>query len=337
MPIRNEAVHIQSSLDALLSQDYPNQRIEVLIVDGMSDDETPEIVKEIIHNNPNFNIRCLINPERIFSTGFNKGLENSHGEIIIMLGGHTEICSNYIHQCIIFLEETGGDCVGGYINTIAETKTSQSIALAMSSTFGVGGVAFRTRNNETKEVDTVAFGAYPRSVFQHCGMLDEEMIRNQDDEFNYRLRSMGGKIHLNPAISSNYYSRSTLFTLWKQYYQYGFWKVRVLQKHPRQIRPRQLIPPIFVTTFIGLVLLSMFSSIGLIMLITLLGIYLLATIIASIWVAKQNGIRHILKLPVIYAILHTSYGLGFLVGFVRFFNRWGDKTGRVPKFQGADV
>lgn len=179
-PIRNEAAFIERSLGAVLTQDYPADRIEILVADGMSTDDTREIVQSLQAKHPNLHL--IDNPGRIVPTGLNAAIEHVKGEIIIRVDGHTEIAPDYISRCVAYLADQRIDCVGGFIDTVASTLSSQTIALAMSSSFGVGGVAFRTRPGRMMEVDTAAFGAYRRSVFERCGLLDEEMISNQDGD-----------------------------------------------------------------------------------------------------------------------------------------------------------
>lgn len=320
MPIRNEEQYIKRSLSAVLGQDYPADSIEVLVVDGMSTDGTRKIVesakKQFLH------LRMIDNPGKIVPTGLNTAIQQARGEIIVRVDGHCEIAPDYIRCCVSHLQHDQVDCVGGPIETIGETPTAKTIALAMSSVFGVGGSAFRTVKHRTMNVDTVAFPAYTKQIIHKIGLYDEELVRNQDDEYNYRLRKQGGKILFSPKVRSQYYSRSSLTALWRQYYQYGYWKVRVLQKHPRQMRPRQFVPPIFVATLIISALLTLFLSQSRAFLEAIVGFYVLTNLVASIREGQREGWQHILLLPLVYTILHVSYGLGFLVGLVKFINRW---------------
>ena len=171
-------------------------------------------------------------------------------------------------------------------------------------------------------VDTVAFPAYTREVLAAAGPFDEELVRNQDDEYNYRLRKMGRRILLAADVQARYYSRSSPGKLWRQYFQYGFWKVRVLQKHPAQMQPRQFVPPLFVAALLGSGLLGLFKPVGRILCGLAAGSYLVVNLLASLITARQAGREHAKRLPLIFVILHVSYGLGFLVGLVRFVNRW---------------
>ena len=318
MPIRNEEGFIARSLGAVLDQDYPAEKIEILIVDGLSSDRTRDIVREMSDSR----VRLLDNPQQIVPYALNQGIAAASGEIIVRVDGHCEIAPDYIRRCVAHLQEDGVDGVGGPLETIGETPIAGSIAVAMSSGFGVGGSAFRTTQDKTMLVDTVAFPAYTRQALAAAGPFDEEFVRNQDDEYNYRLRKMGRRILLAADVKARYYSRSSLRKLGRQYYQYGFWKVRVLQKHPGQMQPRQFVPPLFVAALLGSGLLALFKPLGRIFFAAAAGSYLLANLLASLLTARQAGREHLPRLPFIFAILHLSYGWGFLVGLVRFFNRW---------------
>ncbi len=327
LPIRNEASFIASSLNSVLAQDYPSNRLEIIVADGMSNDGTREIVESFQTQYPN--VRLIDNTGKIVPTGYNAAIAKAHGEIVIRVDGHCEIAEDYVRNCVGHLLNDGVDGVGGPLETVGETLMARVIATAMSSPFGVGNSAFRTVANKTMLTDTVAFPAYTRDIIEKAGLFDEELVRNQDDEYNYRLRKIGARILLATDVRSRYYSRSSLRSLWRQYSQYGYWKVRVMQKHPRQMRLRQFIPFVFVISLLALLLLASFSSIGQWGLRLAVGSYLFANIGASILVARRKGWRLLPLLPLTFTILHLAYGLGFLVGLVRFWNRWRDKQSRV--------
>jgi GT2 family glycosyltransferase len=179
-------------------------------------------------------------------------------------------------------------------------------------------------------------GAWPRRVFEEIGLFDEELVRDQDDEFNYRLRAAGGKILLSPAIKSDYTVRSSPSDLWRQYYQYGFWKVRVLQKHRRQMSPRQFVPPVLVLSLIASAILALHPAFRILSVLMPL-CYLSANLLASFYTASKHGWRSLTRLPLVFAILHLSYGLGFLAGLVKFWGRWGDKTGKAPAWSSEAI
>lgn len=328
LPIRNEENFISRNIDSILAQDYPQDQIEILIVDGMSTDKTREIVRT--YQQTHTNIYLIDNPGKIVPIGMNLALRRVKGDIVIRIDGHCVIASDYVYNCVHHLQQDGVDGVGGPMRSIGEDLVSEVTALAMSSKFGVGNSSFRTEAGVTKLADTVPFPAYTRAIIEKVGLYDEELVRNQDDEYNYRIREAGGKILLADDVKSEYYSRGSLRKLWKQYFQYGFWKVRVLQKHPRQMSLRQFVPLAFVIALTLTFVLCVVVSWGWLTLSILLAVYLLANLAASIITASGQGFTKVLLLPLAFAIIHLSYGLGFLVGLFSFWNRWGDKHGCVP-------
>ncbi|MCM3874267.1 MAG: methyltransferase domain-containing protein [Pyrinomonadaceae bacterium] len=304
----------------MLSQDYRPDCLEVLIADGLSDDSTRKIVAEISQSDPR--VRLIDNPARLMATGFNTAFSQARGDVILMLGGHAEMSKSYVSRCVGILEEKRAECVGGVVETVGETKVGKAIALAMSSSFGVGGVDFRVGTAKEKYVDTVAFGAYSREIIDRAGLLDERFVRNQDDEYNYRIRKLGARILLAPDINCRYQSRASLKALWRQYLAYGCWKVRVMQRHPQQMRPRHFIPMMFVSAMLLSLGIALFSAVGLWLFCLIAGSYLLANLAASVSSARSHN-RHLMPLlPVAFAVLHFSYGFGFLMGAIRFWPYW---------------
>lgn len=323
MPVRNEERYIERSLGSVLAQTYPRDRLEVWVADGRSTDGTRDLVAAIGKGAPVF---LVDNPGGIVSTGLNECLRKVRGEVLVRVDGHCEIAPDYVERCVHYLstEEVAG--VGGPIETVGEDFLSRAIAVAMSSHFGVGGSAFRTGRPTAMLADTVAFPAYHRHVVDQAGPFDEELVRNQDDEYNYRLRKAGHRLLLAPDVRSRYYSRANLRSLWRQYRQYGFWKVRVLQKHPRQMSLRQFVPPAFVAALLlslSAALLPMPGrAMGGWLLAAVGGSYGLANLAAALWTARSTGWRYLPVLPAAFALLHLGYGAGFLQGLVRFAGRW---------------
>jgi hypothetical protein len=205
--------------------------------------------------------------------------------------------------------------VGGLMRAVGEPGVGEAIALATSTPFGVGGARFHYAAVE-EEVDTVYMGLCRSETYRRL-RFDEEMVRDQDDELSYRLLDGGGRIVCNPAIRSSYTNRSSLRSLWKQYFEYGYWKVRVMQKHPGQIRTRQLVPPTFVAIVIGAAVLSPFTSIGRIALAGSLGSYAVANVAASVQTARPEP-SLLPFMPIVFGTIHVAYGLGYLAGLVRF-------------------
>jgi glycosyltransferase involved in cell wall biosynthesis len=323
MPIRNEADFIESSMAAILAQDYPPDRMEILIIDGMSDDTTRALCARIIDDNPHRSIRLLDNPGRIVPKAMNIAFPQTTGDIIVRIDGHCEIAPDYVSRCVEHLGKGDVVGVGGPIETISTSEAGEAIAVAMSSKFGVGGSAFRTVKDRSILADTIPFPAYTRQAMEYAGPYDEEMLRNQDDEYNYRLRSLGYKIRLTPDVRSVYYSRASIRKLWWQYCQYGMYKVRVMQKHPQQMRPRHFVPPLLVTILIGgLVLAPLHTALMLLWLLAI-ALYAGANLLASFLTARRSKLKQPQWLPVAFATLHFGYGLGFLAGLLKFRRYWG--------------
>jgi len=314
IPCRNEEKHISDCLDSIIANDYPKDKFEVLVVDGMSEDGTREIIEKYAQQSPN--IKLLDNPKKIVPIAMNLGIENAKGNIIIRIDVHAEYPKDYISKVVHWLEKSGADNVGGILITLpgADTLKANAIASALSSPFGVGNAMFRTGVKEPTYVDTVPFGAYRKEVFSKIGLFDEELVRNQDDEFNLRLIKNGGKILLVPEIVSYYYARDSLSKLWRMYCQYGYFKIRVIQKIGAVLTVRQVIPSLFVGSLMLTGILSFLTKYFLGMFFVIFGLYLVANIAFSFHIALKNGLKLFLVLPLAYATLHFGYGLGFLKG-----------------------
>jgi succinoglycan biosynthesis protein ExoA len=324
MPIRNEADFIERSLGAVLDQDYPRGFMEVLVADGMSTDGTQKAIDRLADGHPDITVVLIQNPGQIVSTGLNLALARARGDVIVRVDGHTIVAPDYVRQCVAALQRSGADNVGGRMRAVSQNKFGEAVSLATSTRFGVGGARFHWSDRE-EWVDTVYMGAWPREVFQHIGMFDEEQVRNQDDELNYRLLEHGGRTLLSPSIRSHYYTRSTLRSLWTQYFQYGLWKVRVMQKHPRQMRPRQFVPPIFVGVLAISLGLAPFNATARWGLALTVFCYVAANATASALSVRRVERSSLPLLMLVYAVLHMSYGLGFAMGLAKFWNRWADR------------
>ncbi len=328
MPVRNEAKSIRLSLGAVLAQDYPWDRYEVVLADGMSEDNTRELIQQIAADR---NVRVVDNPGRIAPTGMNVAINAARGEYIIRVDGHCEIAPDYVRTCVELLRTRDCQGVGGPWEIVGQTWVAHAIASAVSSPFGVGGNSYRTVKDREMWAGTIPFPAYRRDLFEQVGLFDEDMIRSQDAEFNARVREAGGRLLLSPAVKSVYYCRSSMRLLAKQYYQYGYWKVRVLQKHPRQMAFRQLIAAGFVAWLAVLAVASPFSSVARWGLLGTISVYATASIAASVTTASRNRWVDLPLLPLIFAILHFTWGAGFLHGLWSFRRRWSDRTGSTPE------
>ena len=314
IPCKNEENYIEKCIQSILNANYPKELVTIYVCDGLSTDRTAEIVQQLAVNNPQ--VHLLINEAQTTPQGLNLGLKAAQSDVKIILGAHAEIDVNFIEENVAVLRqfpEVG--CAGGVLTNVFENKTSEIIGAAMSSPFGVGNAHFRTGAKDGI-VDTVAFGAYRAEVFDKIGYFDEELVRNQDDEFNFRLIKNGYKIYLSQKISSLYYVRASYKKLFKQYYQYGYWKVFVNKKHQTVTSVRQLIPLFFVLFLVQ----SLGSSflhpyLFLLNLATLSMYFILAISFAN---KVSNSIKNIPAIVVTFLILHLSYGSGYLKGIIDF-------------------
>ncbi|MEM1248396.1 MAG: glycosyltransferase family 2 protein [Acidobacteriota bacterium] len=328
MPVRNEGTYIERSLGSVLHQSY--RPLEVLLVDGSSTDDTRGRARALAARHPDVAFEIVDNPERTAPFALNRGIRAARGEFLVRVDGHCEIGPEYVTNGVAHLERGTGDGVGGVLDTVGETVVARAIAGAMSSRFGVGGSGFRTARGdfEPRLVDTVAFPAYRRETVLSVGGFDEELKRNQDDEFNFRLRRAGLRIALVGDMPSRYYSRATLRRLLKQYLQYGFYKVRVLQKHPRQMSARQFAPALLVLALFATTAWAIASPIlALIPLLTLAGLYAFLLLVGTALNAPRLGAGATPIFPLACALLHFGYGVGSIAGLVRFAGRWGDREG----------
>ena len=317
--MRNEAAHIVACLESLAAQDVAAERFEVIVVDGESTDGSAEAISAWALRHPN--VRLLHNPHRTTPFGLNDGIRHSRGEFIVILGAHATVAPDFIRENLRALDASGADAVGGAMDAVGQDAFAQAVAAAIASRFGVGSIAFRQAKNDGF-VDTAAFAAYRRDVFEKIGLFDEELVRDQDDEFNYRLRARGGRIFLTPRIRSRYVARSSARRLWRQYFDYGFWKVRVLQKHPRTMQPRHFVPASSIGAGGALIVAGLFDRRLLWAAATLAAIYVGCVIAASVRIASSGDCRQAARLLVIFPILHFGYGLGSLLGLIRFLPRW---------------
>jgi len=313
IPCKNEEQYIEKCIESVLKNNYKD--IKVIVCDGKSTDNTQDIVRRLEAIHPQ--VKLLINERETTPFALNLGIKSINSDVYLILGAHAELALDHIENAVQLLNkkyEVG--CVGGILENVYSDDTSEAIGMAMSSRFGVGDAKFRTGAKDGY-VDTVAFGAYRKEVFEKIGYFDDELTRNQDDEFNYRLTQSGFKIYFSNSIRSKYYVRGSFEKLFKQYYQYGYWKVLVNKKHNTITTIRQLIPLFFVLFLIfggGLAFLSKFVMSTFV--IVLLLYFLLGGFSA---VNQAKGILKTGKVLLAFFILHISYGIGYLIGLFDFF------------------
>jgi hypothetical protein len=276
----------------------------------MSDDGTRALLEKW---SPEGKLRIVDNTQRTAAAGLNAAIRVARGAVIIRMDAHTEYAPDYICQCLSVLEETGADNVGGAARTKCSAYVQAAIATAYHSIFAVGKARFHNPEYEG-HVDTVTYGCWRREAFDRYGFFDEELARNQDDEHNFRIILGGGKIWQSRKIRSWYKPRGSLADLFMQYAQYGYWKVRVMQKHGKPAAVRHTVPGMFVLFAILLPLISMIWSNALVLWALMFAIYVLCTLTVSCVLAARQHWTLLPLLPVVFACYHFSYGWGFLHG-----------------------
>ena len=321
---RNEIQHLAPFLESVLAQDL-DKVWEAIVADGLSDDGTWEALREYAAENSR--LRVIRNPGRIVSTGLNAAIRAASGAIIIRMDAHTIYDPSYCSQCLVELERTGADNVGGPIRTHAVGSRARAIEAAYQSRFSTGNGISRDVNYEGW-VDVVVYGCWRKVTLEQVGLFDETLVRNQDDELSFRLVRAGGKLWQSPSIVSFYSTRSSFSQLMRQYFQYGFWKVAVIRKHRLPASWRHVVPILFIALNILLIAsLSICALLGAMQLARILAVasmiqlagYISLNLLASLSAAHRHGWATFLWLPVAFATMHWGWGLGFLAGTFRLF------------------
>ena len=313
VPCRDEERYIARCLDSIAATDYPRERLEVLAVDGVSEDRTRAIVADYGARYPF--IRLLDNPGRIPPTAVNTGIRAARGEILVRVDAHGVYPPNYIPALVAALQQSGADSVGGVLVTLPanDTAIAQGIAIAMSHPFGVGNSYFRVGVREPRWVDTIAFFCCRRETFDRVGLFDETLARDEDSEFNGRLIQAGGRILLVPHVTAQYYARDSLWQLARMYHQYGYSKPLVARKLGRVTTVRQLVPAGFVTALAAATLALPWVPGAAALLVAAVVPYLVAVAACAIGAGlRRGGLRTVAALGLAFPIVHFSYGLGFL-------------------------
>ena len=325
MPIYNEEKYIVNCIESLLTQDYPKDKMEWIFVDGKSSDNTLVLIEEYMKKYPEL-IAVCINEKRITPISMNIGIRNSKGEYIIRLDAHADYARDYISKCVEYLRLTKADNVGGLAETKSVGFVGNVIAKLLSNRFGVGNSQFRIKG-KSGYVDTVPFGAFRREVFKKYGGFDERLVRNQDNEMNYRIRKNGGKIYLSENIHFSYYCRDTISGLISYGMNNGKWNIITSKLCPGTMGLRHFVPLIFVLSLIGSLLFGSLFPI----LINVLSIELLLYFSLSLYFAVKNvsSFDEIPLLVCLFPVFHVSYGIGSLGGLLNLIMgkyRLGDYT-----------
>lgn len=314
IPCYNEQSTIRKLLDALRSQTYPLAEMEVVISDGMSTDGTREEVESFQREHTDLSIRVVENRARTIPSGVNQAVRESRGAIIVRLDAHSMPIPEYVERCVRAHQSGKGDNVGGVweIRPGADTWVADSISLAAAHPLGVGDAMYRL-NAKPGAVDTVPFGSFRREFFYQVGGFDETLLANEDYEFNARMRESGGVVWLDPSIRSVYFSRDTLARLAVQYWRYGFWKFKMLQRYPHTLRWRQALPPLFVLSLLTLIVLSLWWVFARILLFAELFFYFFILTLAGSRLALTKRKGYLAwGVPMAISTMHIAWGSGFL-------------------------
>ncbi len=319
IPCRNEEKFIGRCLDSIVEQDYPKENLEVLVVDGMSEDRTRRVITQYSQKYPF--IKLIINERKITPSALNIGIRSAKGEIIVRMDAHAVYENRYISKCVKYLSEYNVDNVGGMMITLPQQDTfvGKVIVSVLTSRLGVGNSDFRIGVKQPKETDTVFCGCYKKEIFERIGYFDENLLSSQDIEFNIRLKRSGGKIMLFPDIISYYYTRSDLLSFFRNNFRNGFWAIYPMKfvKHI-PVRTRHFIPLIFVSGLFGNLILSFFSPIFIYIFLIIVAPYLLINFYFSSKIAIQKkDFRYFFVMPLVFVTLHISYGLGSVWGVIK--------------------
>ncbi len=318
VPCYNEQETICLLLDAIYAQTFPRSQIEVILSDGMSTDQTRARVHSFQQQHPDLAIHIVDNPRRVIPSALNRAIENSQGDVIVRLDGHSVPTPDYVARCHALLQAGRGDNVGGVwqIHPGGSTWIASAIAAAASHPLGVGDALYRLGGN-ARPVDTVPFGAFHRALFDRIGLYDETLFTNEDYELNVRIRQAGGVIWFDPAIRSVYFARPNLSALARQYWRYGYWKAQMLHRYPKTLRWRQFLPPLFVAALLTLLILAPWWAIAGWLLLLQLGLYTLALLTAGAHsaISNQDPLR-VIGLPLAIATMHLTWGAALLWGLI---------------------
>jgi GT2 family glycosyltransferase len=316
LPIYNEAGFIEPCVQSLLDNTYPRDRMEVLIIDGGSTDGTRDIASRLAERDSR--VRLLDNPHKFLAPGINIGIQAARGELLTRMDGHAKVTPDFLQRSV----ETAGAhpeawVVGGPVQTIGENFMGNVIGAAMSVPVGVGDAAYRLGNVEGY-VEAVLFGTYRRQAFAQVGLLDEGMIRTEDDDLHLRIRRAGGKIYITPAIRSYHYARNSLGRVARQYFQYGYWRIPIILKHGEIINLRKIVPLVFILAWVALIVGSLIWTPLAYALLAFAGLYVLGLLAGALMAIRKRGLAIGICTPLVFPLLHFGYGLGSLLATIRF-------------------
>lgn len=314
--MRNERHYIKPSLMSFVNQTYPKDRYEIIVVDGCSDDGTVDIVNGIIRefSTDSFHIRLVDNPKRILASGWNIGIKAAKGEYVTRIDAHAEAAPDFIEKSVNTMLSVNAACVGGKLDSIPVEGDDLLVSKVLSSSFGVGNSSFRV-SDTAGYADTAVYGLYKKSVFEEAGYFDEKMVRNQDIDLHSRIKKAGYKFYFNPEIHSVYHTRSSVKKMVKQAYGNGKWNMVLVKKGSSALSLRHLVPFFFVT-YLALSIVGGFFYWPIWALCgCVLVLYVILGFLAG--VKKVSSFKERLKMPFLFFLLHSSYGVGYYAGITQ--------------------
>ncbi|MCX6440292.1 MAG: glycosyltransferase family 2 protein [Actinobacteria bacterium] len=303
LPALNEAAHLESAVNAILSSDFDGA-LEVIVSVGPSHDSTEALARSLAEKDSR--VVVVINPSGRTAAGLNIAVAATRYSIIARVDGHSHIPENYLSLAFEVLSSTGAVNVGGIMAAVGKSIFERAVAGAMRSPFGVGTSRFHT-GGSAGAVDTVYLGVFRKEALIAAGGFDERFTRAQDWELNFRLRAAGGVVYFDPRLIVTYRPRSTVKALAKQYFEYGRWRRVVSRRHEGTINYRYLAPPFTVLATLTSLVIGL--NFGTIFLIPAL-IYGVFIFVASIKISKSVG--ELLAMPLILLTMHFTWGTGFL-------------------------
>jgi GT2 family glycosyltransferase len=313
----NEEKHISKCIDSIIANDYPKDRMEIIVIDGMSGDKTREIVQEYSSRSPL--VRLVDNPKRYFPAAMNVGIQNARGEVVLITSAHSLCDPRYISSCVRHQRDSGAENVGGVlrIERGSESTVGRAIALALASKFGSGNAHVKTGVKVPTWADTAAFGCYRRDLFDRVGMFDERLLSSSDLDMNLRIRTAGGRILLVPEIVVQYFADATLTAFWKHNFADGVWISYVMKFGKRAFSWRHWVPAAFVLGLAGAFALGAVNRWFLWMGAGVAAVYAAVSLTVSLQIAaREREPRYALLLPVMFAVRHCVHGIGTLFGLL---------------------
>jgi len=326
IPCHNEEKFIAKCLDSVLQQDYPKEKMEILVINGDSKDKSKEIIETYSKRYPF--IKLLENPKRFTPFAFNIGIKNAKNEIIVIMGAHAGYKKDYISKCIETLIKYEADNVGGVLKTISANNkiVTKSITECLSNFFGVGNSHFRKNLNKITKVDTVFGGCYQKEIFKKIGLFNESLVRSQDMELNIRLKKANGKILLNPEIITYYYPKSKLKDFFLHNIKDGIWAIYPFKFVKIPLKLRHYIPLIFITSLLITGFLGIFHPLLFFVFLFIISFYLIVSLYFSARIAYNNkDIKYLFLMPITFACRHFGYGFGSFWGILTIYKIKNEK------------